>query len=141
MTCLLKWSLQVWGHHLFIWKICSKKWGWILLPAHGNFQELGLSNDIIRQALHKLQKAYKDSWEVPRELTTQQQTNHRVERCKTLLENSQDWRFFKRIVTCDEKWIYETQIIEKKWLCGPINPTCCKTRVVWKVYDQRLVII
>ncbi|GBN81432.1 Histone-lysine N-methyltransferase SETMAR [Araneus ventricosus] len=68
-------------------------------------EELGPSKDTICRALHKLQKTCKNSREVPYELTPQQ-TNQQVEICKTLLENPQDMRFSKPIVTCDKKWVH-----------------------------------
>ncbi|GBO31498.1 hypothetical protein AVEN_186719-1 [Araneus ventricosus] len=68
-------------------------------------EELGPSKDTICRALHKLQNTYKNSREVPYEMTPQQ-TNQRVKICKTLLENPQDMRFFKPIETCDEKWVH-----------------------------------
>ena len=43
--------------------------------------------------------------QVPHELTTDQ-ANDRSDICKRLLENPLDERQFKRIVACDEKWIY-----------------------------------
>ena len=42
--------------------------------------------------------------EVSHDLTTKQ-AEERVKICKELLANTQDKRFYRRIVTCDEKWI------------------------------------
>ena len=67
--------------------------------------DLGPSKDTICRALHQLQKINKRCREVPHELTPEQ-ARRRVEICKQLLQNTLDFRFFKRIVTCDEKWIY-----------------------------------
>ncbi|GBN40044.1 hypothetical protein AVEN_18099-1 [Araneus ventricosus] len=57
-------------------------------------EELGPSKDTICRALHKLQKTYKNSREVPYELTPRRE-NQRVEIRKTLLENPQDLLFLK----------------------------------------------
>ncbi|GBM08688.1 Histone-lysine N-methyltransferase SETMAR [Araneus ventricosus] len=79
-------------------------------------EELGLSEDTICLALLKLQKTYKNSREILHELTPQQ-ANQRLEICKTLLENTQELRFFKLIVTCDEKWIHiRNPDNRKQWL-------------------------
>lgn len=52
-----------------------------------------------------LEKVNKSCREVPHDLTEIQAQN-RVNVCKKLLENPRDDRFIRRIVTCDEKWVY-----------------------------------
>jgi len=55
--------------------------------------------------LHQLEKTSKRCREAPHDLTVKQ-AEELVKICKELLANPQDQRFYKRIVTCDEKWIY-----------------------------------
>jgi hypothetical protein len=53
---------------------------------------------------------------VPRELIAEQ-AQQRVKFCRKLLQFSKDHRFIKRIVTCDEKWIYlKNPDLQKQWL-------------------------
>ena len=53
--------------------------------------------------------------EIPHELTPEQ-AQRRVDVCKQLLENPMDERFLKRIVTCDEKWVYlRNPYTRKQW--------------------------
>jgi hypothetical protein len=75
---------------------------------------------MIHFALHRhltaLEKIYKSCRIVPHELTAEQ-TQRRVEFCRKLLQLPKDHRFIKRIVTCDEKWIYlNNPDLQKQWL-------------------------
>jgi hypothetical protein len=46
-----------------------------------------------------------------------EQAQRRVEFCRKLLQLPKDDRFIKRIVTCDEKWIYlNNPHLQKQWL-------------------------
>ena len=48
---------------------------------------------------------------------TPQQAQRRVDICHLLISNPMDDRFIRRIVTCDEKWIYHRNPDAlKKWL-------------------------
>ena len=67
--------------------------------------EFGTSNSTVWEHLQQLNMTIKRCREVPHELT-QAQKQHRMDVCRQLLENPQDERFFKRIVTCGEKWVY-----------------------------------
>jgi histone-lysine N-methyltransferase SETMAR len=67
--------------------------------------ELSIPKSTVFDHFKKLGLANKRCREVPHELNLEQ-CQKRVEICKKLLENPQSFRFFKRIVTCDEKWIY-----------------------------------
>ncbi|CAF1565946.1 unnamed protein product [Didymodactylos carnosus] len=67
--------------------------------------ELGTSNSTIYEHLHRLGKVSRSCQNGPQELTPEQ-VQHRVNVCKELLANPRDERFIKRIVTCDEKWVY-----------------------------------
>lgn len=58
----------------------------------------------IVRGLNRLGKVYKRPRQVPYDLTPAQE-QRRVEVCKQLLANPKDERFFKRVLTCDEKWI------------------------------------
>ena len=46
---------------------------------------------------------------------TEAQGKRRVEVCRQLLENPLDDRFWKRIVTSDEKWVYLVNHNRQKW--------------------------
>ena len=43
--------------------------------------------------------------------------------CKELLANSQDQRFYRRIITCDEKWIYLRNPNKSNQWLSPGKPT------------------
>lgn len=78
--------------------------------------ELNISQSSVVRHLHKLGKSYKSCRVVPHELTPEQ-AQRRIDVCRRLLENPIDDRFFKRIVTCDEKWVYfRNPDMEKQWL-------------------------
>ena len=66
--------------------------------------DLHCSRSTVVRGLHRLGKVCKRARQVPYILTPIQE-QRRVNICKELLENPQDERFFRRIVTCDEKWI------------------------------------
>jgi [histone H3]-lysine36 N-dimethyltransferase SETMAR len=78
--------------------------------------ELGSSQSTIIRQLHKLGKVNKRCREVPHELSFAQ-AQHRIDTCKKLLQNSMNERWMKRVVTCDEKWIYfSNPNKENQWL-------------------------
>ena len=66
---------------------------------------LGVSHTTISRNLKSLGFANKAPRQCPYDLTDCQ-AEQRVKVCKELLQNPLDIRFFKRIVTCDEKWIF-----------------------------------
>jgi transposase len=66
---------------------------------------LGPSKSTIHRHLTALGKIYKSCRIVPQELTAEQ-AQRRVEFCRKLLQLHKGHRFIKRIVTCNEKWIY-----------------------------------
>jgi hypothetical protein len=59
----------------------------------------------IHRHLTALGKIYKSCRVVPHELTAEQ-AQQRVDFCRKLLQLPKDHRFIKRIITCNEKWIY-----------------------------------
>jgi hypothetical protein len=66
--------------------------------------------------LTALGKIYKSCRFVPHELTAEQ-AQRLVEFCRKLHELPKDHRFIKRIVSCDEKWIYlNNPDLQKQWL-------------------------
>jgi len=67
--------------------------------------ELGVSHMTVWNHLQKLDFVHKKPRQDPHELT-EAQANKRVEVCRQLLNNPLDDRFWKRIVTSDEKWLY-----------------------------------
>jgi hypothetical protein len=66
---------------------------------------LQTSSSTVFRHLKMLRKIYRRSRDVTHDLT-QQQEQRRVQICKEVLKNSDDERFLKRIVTCDEEWIF-----------------------------------
>jgi hypothetical protein len=84
--------------------------------VRADYQTLGPSKSAIRRHLTALGKVYDSCRFVPHELTAEQ-VQRRVEFCRKLLQLPKDHRFIKRIVTCDEKWIYlNNQDLQKQWL-------------------------
>ena len=76
---------------------------------HSSTRELsrvtGHSHITINRHLNEMGLVNKRPRQDPHELTDAQ-AMQRVEVCKQLLQNPLDDRFWKRIVTCDEKWIF-----------------------------------
>ena len=71
----------------------------------GQSEDLGASKGTIHRQLKTLGKSYRSYRYVPYELTPQQ-AQHSVDICCPLIGNPMNDRFIRRIVTCDEKWIY-----------------------------------
>lgn len=67
--------------------------------------KLGASQSTITRHLHKVGKVNKRFREIPHELTPAQ-AKRRVDTCRKLLQNPKDDRWFKQLVTGDEKWVY-----------------------------------
>jgi transposase len=63
------------------------------------------SHQTVLNHLHQMDFVHKKPRQDPHELT-EAQAKRRVEVCRQLLENPLDDRFWKRIVTSDEKWVY-----------------------------------
>ncbi|CAF3228652.1 unnamed protein product [Rotaria socialis] len=63
------------------------------------------SNQTVLNHLYRMDFVHKKPRQGPYELT-EAQAKHRVEVCRQLLENPLDDRFWKRIVTSDEKGVY-----------------------------------
>jgi hypothetical protein len=77
---------------------------------------LGPSKSTIHCHLTALGKIYKSCRVVPHELTAEW-AEQQVEFCRKLLQLPKDHHFIKRIVTCDEKWIYlNNPNLQKQWL-------------------------
>jgi len=86
--------------------------------------DLGVSKSSVADHLHCLGKVHRSCRLVPHELSAAQ-AQRRVEVCNQLLANPNDERFLKRIVTCDEKWVYyRNPDTRKQWLDPgqPANP-------------------
>jgi [histone H3]-lysine36 N-dimethyltransferase SETMAR len=66
---------------------------------------VGVHQTTILRHLHQLDFKHKKPRQDPHYLTEEQARN-RVDMCKKLLENPLDDRFWRHIVTSDEKWIY-----------------------------------
>jgi hypothetical protein len=74
------------------------------------------SKSTIHRHLTAPRKIYKSCSIVPHELTAEQ-ARRRVEFCRKLLQLRTHHRFIKRIVTCEEKWIYlNNPDLQKQWL-------------------------
>lgn len=67
--------------------------------------EFGVCQTTIVDSLHKFGFVHKKPRQDPHELT-EAEAMRRVEVCRQLLDNPLDDRFWKRIVTCDEKWVF-----------------------------------
>jgi histone-lysine N-methyltransferase SETMAR len=67
--------------------------------------ELGVSHMTVWNHLKQLDFVHKKPRQDPHELTEAQAAS-RVRICRQLLDNPRDDRFWKRIVTSDEKWIF-----------------------------------
>lgn len=99
--------------------------------------ELGFSKSSIYRHLILLGKVNRSCRIIPHDLTLAQ-AQCRLEVCRKLLANPQDDRFFKRIVTCDEKWImYSNSDLRKQWL----NPGELAQPVVkQKRFEQKVML-
>lgn len=87
---------------------------------------LGSSKDTIHRNLLKLGYKNKAPRIVPHDLTYAQ-AQRRLNTCKELLKNPTDFRFWKRIVTSDEKWIFFVNPDNrKKWICNNERHTIVK---------------
>lgn len=79
-------------------------------------RECGVSKDTVSRHLLSMGKVKKSSRLVPHELTPQQ-SGKRLEICENLLKNPSDMRFYRKIVTCDEIWVYwRNPNTHKQWL-------------------------
>ena len=87
--------------------------------------------------LHRIGKVLKSCRVVPHEVT-EVQAQRRVQMCNQLLANPHDERFMKRIVTCDEKWVYYRNAdTRKQWLDPgqPANPV-----VKQKCFERKVML-
>jgi histone-lysine N-methyltransferase SETMAR len=93
---------------------------------------LGPSKSTIHHHLTALGKIYKSCRFAPHELTVEQ-TQRRVKFCRKLLHLPKDHHFIKRIITCDEKWIYlNNPDLQKRWLNKGQLPVLVTMRVLRK---------
>jgi hypothetical protein len=67
--------------------------------------ELLVSKSTIWNHLHRIGKANRRARKVPRELKAEQK-QRRIDLCRQLRQNALDGQFYRRIITCDEKWIF-----------------------------------
>jgi len=85
--------------------------------------ELGVSHMTVWNYLKQLDFVHKKPRQDPHELT-EAQAAKRVEICRQLLNNPLNDRFWKRIVTCDEKWVFLVNPDRsKRWVPKGDNPT------------------
>ena len=68
-----------------------------------------------------LGKSYRSCRSAPHELTPQQ-AQRGVDVCRQLIGNPMDDRFIRRIVTCDEKWVYYRNLKPRN--SGSVPSTC-----------------
>lgn len=105
--------------------------------TRGLSNDLGASHNTIARHLHNLGFAKKNPLSVPHELT-EQQSQRRIEICRELLSKPNDHRFWRRIVTSDEKWIfYRNSEHGKQWL-KPGQPS--KQVVVQNRYEKKVML-
>ena len=83
-------------------------------------EELGASKDTIHRQIKTLGKSYRSCRSVPHELTPQQ--DQRRLNISHLIGNTMDDIFFRRIVTCDEKWVYNRNPEASKQCLGSHQP-------------------
>lgn len=87
--------------------------------------ETGASQPTIVRHLHQLGFRNRHPREVPHELTTHQ-AQQRVNLCNKMLANPSDDRFWRRIVTGDEKWVFfrnpdrQNQWLQKGQVAKPL---------------------
>ena len=80
------------------------------------------SHQTVLNHLHQMDFVHKKPRQDPHELT-EAQAKRRVEVCRQLLQNPLDDRFWKRIVTSDEKWIYlVNHNRQKRWVLRGQDP-------------------
>jgi len=78
--------------------------------------KLGVGKSTIHWHLKQLDFVHKKPRQDPHELT-KAQADKRVQICRQLLQNPRDDRFWKRIVTSDEKWVYlVNHNRDKRWV-------------------------
>ena len=97
--------------------------------------ELGPSQPTIQRHLHQLGLVNRRCRQIPHELTATQ-AQQRLDLCKELLAHPHDMRFFRRIVTGDEKWIFfRNPNKENQWLYPgmPAQPVVKQGRFDCKV--------
>ncbi|CAF2057187.1 unnamed protein product [Rotaria magnacalcarata] len=84
--------------------------------------KLGVAQRTVVNYLHKFDFVYKKPRQDPYELT-EAQAIRRVEVCRQLLDNPLNNRFWKRIVTCDEKWVFlVNRNRSRRWIPRDQNP-------------------
>jgi [histone H3]-lysine36 N-dimethyltransferase SETMAR len=66
---------------------------------------VGVSKNTVHRRLREMDFSNKQPRQSPHELT-QRQDDNRVHLCQELLKNPRDHRFWRRIVTGDEKWVF-----------------------------------
>jgi histone-lysine N-methyltransferase SETMAR len=77
---------------------------------------LGTPGDTVRRHLYQLDMVRRNCHKVPHDLTAEQAQRHKTI-CQELLTNPMDERFLKRIITCDEKWVYyKNPDLRKQWI-------------------------
>ena len=77
---------------------------------------LGTPRETVRRHLHRLDMVRRSCHKVPHDLTAEQ-AQRRKTICQELLTNPMDERFLKRIITCDEKWVYyKNPDLRKQWI-------------------------
>lgn len=79
-------------------------------------EKMEISQSSAIRHLHIIGKNKRRSGEIPH-ILTEQQVQKRLDMCRKLLENPLDDRFWRQIVTTDEKWIYfKNPYRGKQWL-------------------------
>ena len=83
--------------------------------------ELGVAQRTIVNYLHKFDFVHKKPRQDPQELT-EGEAIRRVEVSRQLLDSPLDDRFWKRIVTCDEKWVFLVNLDHsRRWIPSDQN--------------------
>lgn len=85
-------------------------------------EELKYSQTTVIRHLHSMGFVNKNPLRVPHELTDYQ-AQRRVDVCRKLLQNPKDNRFWRRIITGDEKWVFFRNSSRSKLWLLPGQPT------------------
>ena len=92
---------------------CANHWKKSHAGTRQLSRTLGCSQSTINRRLRKLDYVLKRPRKDPHNLT-QEQARRRIDVCTQLLQNPLDDRFWRRIVTCDEKWIFFNNPVNKR---------------------------
>ena len=92
---------------------------------------VGCQKNVVHQNIPYI-ATFRNCRSVPHVLTPQQ-AQRRVDICHQLIGNPMDGRFIRRIVTCDEKWVYYHNPDALKQRLSPCQPDEAIVKKNWFV--------